>query len=297
MIPYIHVPHLHLAGFSLPPFLLLVLSGVVVGVVLALARGRKEGCPPGVLGSFIVAILLGGFIGSHVFEMVFYRPDELLKYPSSIFVLWAGMSSFGGFLGALVGALVFKYYESREILVFGPWALVAPQRRKRPIKILPLSDIILAVFPIAWTLGRAGCAVAHDHPGKRASTDNIFAVAYGPGPVGDFGLFELRYGVEPRFDLGLLEMLFALFLSIAFITTWKKGGARGWYVVSACVLYAPVRFGMDFLRIQDTASADLRYLFLTPAQWLTLLMLLFGLLLGRKIIVQPPTLICERINE
>ena len=150
-------------------------------------------------------------------------------------------------------------------------------RREKPVAILPYADVILAVFPVAWIFGRAGCAVVHDHPGARASAGSWLAVAYGPGPIDHFWLLELRHGIEPRYDLGFLEMLFAFVLAAGFALTWKRGRASGWYFVAACVLYAPVRFALDFLRVEDAAGGDLRYGAFTPAQWACGALLLFGL--------------------
>jgi phosphatidylglycerol---prolipoprotein diacylglyceryl transferase len=142
------------------------------------------------------------------------------------------------------------------------------------------------VFPVAWVFGRMGCAVVHDHPGLRAGAWMPLAVAYGPGPVESYGFFELRHGNVARYDLGLLEMLFAVLVSIAFAATWKKRLPVGWYVAVLPIVYAPVRFALDFLRLDDPAGGDLRYGRLTPAQWACIALLLGGLFLYSR--VTPP---------
>jgi phosphatidylglycerol:prolipoprotein diacylglycerol transferase len=43
------------------------------------------------------------------------------------------------------------------------------------------------------------------------------------------------------------------------------------------LLYAPVRFGLDFLRATDVARPDERYAGLTPAQWACMLCLGVGI--------------------
>jgi phosphatidylglycerol---prolipoprotein diacylglyceryl transferase len=122
---------------------------------------------------------------------------------------------------------------------------------------------VLAVVPIAWIFGRMGCSVVHDHPGLRAPAWMPLSVAYGPGRADSFGFFELRYGSVPRYDLGLLEMLFAVCISVVFAATWKKR----------------LRFGLDFLRLDDPEGGDLRYGSLTPAQWACLALFLMGLVI------------------
>jgi phosphatidylglycerol---prolipoprotein diacylglyceryl transferase len=278
VIPYIHVETVRIGPIPLQPFGILVATGVVLGVWLAGRRARHLGMDPRQLHSFIAWILVAGFAGAHVFDSLLYHPREVLERPWTLLALWSGLSSFGGFLGALLGAFAWKYCETQEVVRLGShFYVVRPVRRVAPIPILPLADVILAVFPVAWVFGRAGCAVVHDHPGARASATSWLAVAYGRGPVDDFGVVELRHGVEPRYDLGLLEMLFAVLLAGAFAASWRRGGASGWYVVAACVVYAPVRFVLDFLRLEDAEGGDLRYGSLTPAQWACVALLVFGI--------------------
>jgi phosphatidylglycerol:prolipoprotein diacylglycerol transferase len=105
------------------------------------------------------------------------------------------------------------------------------------------------------------------------------SVAYGPGPVRTYGFFELRFGSVPRFDLGLLEMLFALLIGCAFALTWKKRLPLGLYAAALPLIYAPVRFAMDYLRLEDAEGGDLRYAALTPAQWACLALFVLGLAL------------------
>jgi phosphatidylglycerol:prolipoprotein diacylglycerol transferase len=50
----------------------------------------------------------------------------------------------------------------------------------------------------------------------------------------------------------------------------------GLYVTLLTLLYAPVRFGLDFLRATDVPEPDPRYFGLTPAQWGCMLVLLAG---------------------
>jgi phosphatidylglycerol:prolipoprotein diacylglycerol transferase len=176
--------------------------------------------------------------------------------------------------------LLWKFFELKPRLRIGSaFALSWFARRSTPQPILPFCDVVLAVFPIAWVFGRAGCSVVHDHPGARASIDSVLAVAYGEGPSHSYGFFELRYGDAPRYDLGVLELLFTVFLALAFASTWRKRLPIGSYAVATALAYAPVRFGLDFMRIEDGAGGDPRYAGLTPAQWACLGLFATGFLL------------------
>jgi phosphatidylglycerol---prolipoprotein diacylglyceryl transferase len=241
MLPYIQLPSLELGPVAIHPFGVLVVIAIAVGVYLARWRARRLGLDAARLDSLLNWMLPCGFVGMHVFELIFYRPGELIARPWSLFFLWEGLSSFGGFLGAVLGVLLWR------------------RLRGRGEPLLPLADVILSVFPVAWIFGRAGCAVAHDHPGLPAPASSWLAVAFPGGP---------------RYDLGLLEMLFAVALSGVLLLLWRRRLPVGSYVALVSLAYAPVRFGLDFLRLPE---GDARYAGLTPAQWACLALFGFGL--------------------
>src|SRR2546430_6263581 len=106
MIPYIKVPDLQLGPIPLHPFGILVATGVLVGTAIATRRGQKIGFDLVLLNSFITWMLVAGFIGGHVLDELFYHWDEVVKRPWSLLFLWEGLSSFGGFVGALIGVIL-----------------------------------------------------------------------------------------------------------------------------------------------------------------------------------------------
>jgi hypothetical protein len=87
-----------------------------------------------------------------------------------------------------------------------------------------------------------------------------------------------------RFDLGLIECVLTIPLAIAFHFLWRQRPRFwGFYAGWMSVVYAPVRFGLDFLRVGpgDRLPADERYLGLTPAQWAAFGLFAFGIYLLR----------------
>lgn len=285
MIPYIHVPDLKIGPLTLHPFGLLVATGVILGTYLATRRARQRGLDLDKLNSFITWMLVAGFLGGHMLDQIFYHPAELVKRPWSLFLLYEGLSSFGGFIGAFIGIVLWKYYEAvpwKQIPAIG-FTLPRFRRRELPMPILPFADLILSVFPVAWVFGRSGCSVVHDHPGMKADPGSLLAVAFGrPERIQKIlsvgtGDLELRWGNAPQFDLGLLELMFTVILATLLALTWRKKLTTGSYVVATALCYAPVRFAMDFLRIRDVDQADPRYGSLTPAQWMCVALFLFGL--------------------
>jgi phosphatidylglycerol:prolipoprotein diacylglycerol transferase len=273
MVPYIHVPDLHVGPVPLHPFGLLVATGVLIGTSVTMRRARTLGYDLVQLNSFITWMLVTAFVLSHVLDSIFYHWDEVILRPWSVFLLWEGLSSFGGFFGALVGVLLWKFF------VFEEGGRL--RRRPEPASILPFADLVMSVLPLGWMFGRAGCATVHDHLGARASSDTWLAVAHpvapGDGQVTHIGFVELIWGHDPRFDLGLLECLFTVALTVALALTWRRRLPVGTYIAVVSLAYAPVRFAMDFLRIPAAEGGDTRYAGLTPAQYGCLALFVFGI--------------------
>lgn len=243
---------------SIKPFGTLVALGVYVGAAVARRRAAERRLDPKVMTDLIFWVVVAGFIGGHVLDVVFYFPERLTKDPLSLFRIWEGLSSYGGFTGAFIGAWLWRTVRGR--------------------KILPYGDVINSALPIGWFFGRAGCATVHDHPGAISSA--WYAVQYTDVPPG-FG----------RYDLGLYECLLTIPLVVAFHILWKRDPFRpaGFYSGWMCVAYAPVRFFLDFLRKEEVSGGDARYAGLTPAQWACFALLGLGIYLLWYASKQPRT--------
>lgn len=274
LIPYIEAPELPLSFLkyipginqlidaahppSIKPFGTLVALGVWIGSVVALRHARERGLSEKKMNEFIFWVVGLGFVGAHMLDAIFYHPARLARDPLYLFALWEGLSSYGGFIGAVIGAFAWR------------------MRRREPI--LGFCEVVNSAFPLAWVFGRAGCASVHDHPGRLS--DAWFAVRWPQGPLG---------ATVGRLDLGLIEMVLTIPLAVAFLILWRRKPARplGFYTGIMCTAYAPVRFFLDFLREDErdlmnrvpgsVAGGDPRYGGLTPAQWACFGLLALGL--------------------
>lgn len=236
-------------GIPIDPWALLVCLGVLLGLEMSRARAIRMGLDVRDLVDGAVFTVLLGFFFAHAFTLVFYHPDRLFERgPLSIFTVWTGFSSTGGFIGGVLGIVLFyKYIRPRELMRF--------------------ADLIAYGFPLGWLFGRLGCAVVHDHIG--APTDFFLGVHFPRG----------HYAAGVRHELGLYEFLLTIPVLLWFLWMGRKdrppGTFLGWYFVS----YAPIRFGLDFLRHTDLDRADARYFGLTPAQYGMFALLAFGVFL------------------
>jgi phosphatidylglycerol:prolipoprotein diacylglycerol transferase len=118
---------------------------------------------------------------------------------------------------------------------------------------MPYADSMAYGLAGGWALGRLGCYTAHDHPGR--FTDFFLSVPYPDGR---------------RHDLGFDEALWAIGVTGLFLLLGRKPRPLGLYVALITMLYGPVRFLLDYLRVTDMAGADPRYFGLTPAQYLSI---------------------------
>ncbi len=276
LIPYIKLPeiplgflqHLPLVGDlvdpahppSIKPFGTLVALGVYVGAVVAVRRARARGLDGRLQGDFVFWAVAFGFIFGHIFDAIFYHPRTVLRDPLYLLRIWEGLSSYGGFAGAVIGAYFWKWY-----------------RKTKPLEYI---DLTVSGMPVAWILGRAGCATVHDHPG--IISNSWLAVRFPAKPLpDDFIGFYYEQPYIGRFDLGLLECLLTIPIAIvvAILFRRKIHRPKGFYIGVVCTMYGVIRFPLDFLRVgveSKVIGSDPRYGELTPAQWACFAFVMLG---------------------
>jgi phosphatidylglycerol:prolipoprotein diacylglycerol transferase len=217
-------------------------TGIAAGYLLARRRARQAGVDERLFAHSIWFALGGGFLVSRIAEVLFYRPD-LIQTEGwiTLFRVTEGISSYGGFLGALIGMAGYYGLQRRR------WWREA--------------DCLIEGFMVAWVFGRLGCSVAGDHPGSRCR-DAWWAFHYPDGP---------------RHNLGLYEMLFTLLLIVPLnLYLSRRPQPEGRVTALSCLIYGVCRFLLDFLRATDVAHADPRYAGLTLAQYASVALALFG---------------------
>lgn len=280
MFPYVYVDPAKMG--IVQPFGLLVAIAFALTDVLVLRRVRKHGYDVPQFKALRVWVIASSLFFAHALDELVCHPDVALQHPLTLLYVWNGLSSFGGFIGTLLGGLGWKFltFDRRGALFF------LPSLRATPLVMLPVADVVMSVFPVGWVFGRAGCSLVHDHPGQLAPPGSWLAVAWpaydGEGIDRAYGPLHLVWGSAARWDLGLLEMLFTIVLAAAFIATWPRRVPVGSYIAAACLAYAPVRFFMDALRVDQ--GADPRWLGMTFAQYCTLGLFAFGVAMAAWIV-------------
>lgn len=237
MIPYFPHPTLELGSYTVGAFPLFVGAAIVAQFQIVMRRAPAFGFARNEASSLLGWAIFLGIVGAHVFDVVVYTPEKLAENPLLLFALWGTLSSFGGMLGGVGGLLVVMH---RKGMGRGEMARFV--------------DCLFMALPVTLAIGRAGCALKHDHPGVVSS--HWLAVDY-PGAA--------------RFDLGLLEFLYMVPVAVLFMWLARRPRPTGLYVGLFFALYGPVRFMLDTLRI-----SDVRYAGWTPGQYMSVLATVLG---------------------
>ncbi len=222
-------------------YTVLVGAAVLIGLELAYRRARQTGLDTRILINGSLWAVVIGFPVSHWFLELLYHPERVLDDPFTYLFLRTGLSSFGGFFGGMLGA--FLYFRWKRV----PY--------------LPYIEAILFGFVPVWILGRLGCTLAFDHPGL--PTDFFLGMTDRAGTV--------------RHNLGLYEMLWTVVMTAVLYASRNVRKFHGFHSVLMISLYAPVRFGLDFLRVDEKT-----YWGLTPAQYGCIALVILGLHLTKR---------------
>jgi phosphatidylglycerol:prolipoprotein diacylglycerol transferase len=248
-MPYLHIPPVRLGPVSIHAFGVIAALAVVLGVKATRHRAGELGLDVQVVDRLMPWLVLAVFVGAHLVSVVCYYPDKIIDDPLILLRLWDGLSSFGGILGGLV--VVYLFFRRLGI------------RKKHYVQALLFGAVV------SLLVGRFGCAVTHDHPGK--VTTSPLAVKGWPTaqtPERTLGF----YTDGPRqHDLGLYEFLFLIPVTGILYALRHARPFEHFHIVLVLLLYTPVRFRLDFLRV-----AEKLYFGLTPGQYFAVAFFVVG---------------------
>ena len=273
-LPYFHLGALDI-GIPIQWFGMIVALGVIIGATPLRRYAEWHGVSDELIRGLITWVMLCGFLGAHEFDVIAYQWDRIGESPMATpahwwflpeglwpsnwplpLRIWDGISSYGGFIGGALGYALFVWWKRQPVRLF--------------------ADITIIGLLPAFSIGRIGCTVVSDHIGAAVDPHAWYAflaMDY-PRKLNLSHLADTYPGTSEMiraWNLGLIEFLWlvpvnAVVLWLAFNPRHRR--PAGFIAVLTGILYAPVRFGLDFLRPEDT---DPRYLGLTFAQWSSIL--------------------------
>ena len=241
MIPYFYLPTINLGFFSLSTWGILAAVGFAVGIFVFWKMGRKWGINGDRILDLSFWIMLGAIVGARLGHVFFYNWIYYSSHLGEIIALWhGGMSLLGGMIGGGVCAV---------------WKI-----RKYNLPLVKTLDALVFALPFGLACGRIGCFLIHDHPGTL--TNFVLGVKYPDGV---------------RHDLGLELLLVNIGLGITFLILGRRVRRSGFFLTLFLLVYPPIRFLLDFLRVIDA-----RYVGLTPAQFGMIGLLILGLAIYKR---------------
>ena len=127
--------------------------------------------------------------------------------------------------------------------------------RFNKLSVMEYGEAAVIGLMVGMFFGRLGCSLVHDHPGRH--TDFFLAIRYPDGP---------------RHDLGFYEWLLTIAILAVICVMRRRNPPAGVILGTIFLIYAPVRFSLDFLRV-----ADRLYFGLTPGQYFAVPLFAIGL--------------------
>ena len=210
------------------------------------------------LDDFLTWAVLGVVLGGRLGEVLFYQPAYYLQHPAEILMVWkGGMSFHGGFIGVLVAMALFA--------------------RKKGSSFWQVADFVAPLVPTGLAAGRVGNFINGELWGRVASPDLPWAMVF---PHVD---------ALPRHPSQLYQALLeglALFVILWLFSARRRPVGQ----VSAVFLigYGSLRFIAEYFRTPDAGifgQSDV----ISMGQWLSLPMIVAGIVLYRWAARQPQT--------
>ncbi len=256
------VPFFHLGSLGpIESFGVIVAAGVLIGAALLRRYAEWHGVEDDHIRGLTGWITITGFIGAHVFDVIAYQWNDLMKDPILLIKLWAGISSYGGFLGGALGFALYVWWK------------------RLPVRLM--ADIAIVGLLPAFSIGRIGCTAVSDHVGSAVKNPDAWyaflAMEYPRSASTNTNiahLFQQQPDAGDRilaWNLGLVELVYLIPVNAVVLWLAFRASRRvpaGFIAVLTGLLYAPVRFFMDYLRPENS---DPRHLGLTFAQWASIL--------------------------
>lgn len=238
MIPYFTLTSVKLGPITLQVWGTFVALGIVAGAVASARYARRFGTSKELIYEGAFWLVLSAFIGARLMHVFVYEPGFYLQQPAEIIAVWHGGFSMFGGLLGAAGAYIV-------------WT------RRRGLSMLTMADQLIYGLPLGLGCGRMGCFLVHDHPGTL--THFILGVRYPDGTV--------------RHDHGLYLSLNGFAMALVFYLLSRKPRSSGFFTRIFMIWYGAIRFFLDFFR-----TLDARYAGLTPAQYLSIVLIAAGIL-------------------
>lgn len=248
--------------------------GFLVGAWFLRRELRRWGLPVDLGDRVAIAGMVGGIVGAKLYFLLLEAPDEFSRQPLSMLFSGAGLTFYGGLLGAIV------------LIV---WVV-----RRAKVPVLRAADLIGPIVVLGYAFGRVGCFLSGDGD-YGPPTDRAWGMSFPQGTVPT----TISVHPTPLYEVALCLAGFAA------LWLWfrPKARPRGLLAGLTLVVIGCERFITEFWRIDssvlvswlnryDTLGTPLertafdaavrahyQYGGLSLAQWISMALFLLGVLL------------------
>ncbi|NLO90686.1 MAG: prolipoprotein diacylglyceryl transferase [Elusimicrobia bacterium] len=248
-----------IGGFKLASYGVMVALGYAAGIFYVQRRAREFSFDADTLWNLCAAIIAGALIGGKLLYV-------FLSWNSAGGPVWArllyflrdiryGFVFFGGVFGSLAAAFWYA--------------------RRKGFAVLPAADIFAPALALGHMFGRIGCFLAgccHGHAASHlgmrfCNPDSLVDRALLCVPIHPVQLYEAACNL-------------LIFLILHRFSSKKSFGRQGAVLWLYCLLYAAVRFLLEFLRGDDRGPSPLG---LSPSQWIALIAAVSALITWRML--------------
>ena len=217
-------------------------TAFVLAIYLSMRSAEREGVSPGMIADLGIVVILSAIVGSRIFYIVFYDLRYTLEHPRELLTLQqTGLVFYGGFILALAASVIFL------------------KVKKAPIAVV--LDILAPALALGQSIGRIGCFMSGCCYGKPWA--GALAVKFPH-------LDHLRHPTQIYESLAM----FGIFLVLLWFR--RRRTRVGQVALLYVLLYAPTRFGIEFLRGDNPEV----FMGLTVSQVVSLLALAGALIAG-----------------
>lgn len=247
------LPYIEIFGVSIPAYGLISIMGTITAGIVSFAAAKKRKVDMHNLICTAIAAAVGVFAGAHILysltriEDVVYILGNYHHYGSfwdfarELFACMNGMVFYGGLYGGLLVGFIFA------------------KIKKYPLE--DMSDVFSVFVPLFHTFGRVGCFFAGCCYGVKSE----FGIA---GRVYATGMRENA----KRLPIQLIEAVCVLALFLVMLMLFKKVKVRGRLIFVYLMIYAVLRFALEFLRGDEIRG---HFLMFSTSQWISILTLIW----------------------
>lgn len=228
---------------------LLFAGGIYIAYLLVMPLMKANGLSEDQVNSLVIYVVISLVLGAHFVHLIFYEPESIIENPIRIIQVGQGLASHGGFLGAVIGGLLFM--------------------RKHKVTFWQMADPAAAVTGVVGAGVRIGNFFNSEIIGRPVAEGSNLPWAIVFKHIDD----------APRHPAQLYEAVAFLVIFALLYSFYKKIEKRtgpGFIFYLFLALYFTTRFFIEYVKnIQSTMITEES--FFTMGQWLSMPIIIFSL--------------------